>query len=157
TSFASYAFAVVEQYWSTGPYYTFPHEVGHVFGSEHDRANASGSGAYPYSYGYQHEVSGNPFITIMAYDCNTLNCPTIPYYSNPTVNYNSSPTGIASNQNNSADNAQSLNNTAPTVALFRTSAGGCTFSLNPTSNSVAAGGGTGSVAITAGSGCSWTA
>jgi Zn-dependent metalloprotease len=35
--------------------------------------------------------------------------------------------------------------------------GTCTFSINPTSASVAAGGGTGSVTVTAGAGCNWTA
>ncbi len=35
--------------------------------------------------------------------------------------------------------------------------GTCTYSINPTSASVAAGGGTGSVTVTAGTGCAWTA
>jgi Zn-dependent metalloprotease len=35
--------------------------------------------------------------------------------------------------------------------------GTCTYSINPTSASVAAGGGTGSVTVTAGAGCAWTA
>lgn len=35
--------------------------------------------------------------------------------------------------------------------------GTCTFSINPTSASVVAGGGTGSVTVTAGTGCNWTA
>ncbi|MBI4917566.1 MAG: VCBS repeat-containing protein [Acidobacteria bacterium] len=36
-------------------------------------------------------------------------------------------------------------------------ASGCSWSIDPTSASVAAGGGTGSVAVTAGAGCAWTA
>jgi hypothetical protein len=36
-------------------------------------------------------------------------------------------------------------------------ASGCTYAIDPTSVSVAAGGGTGSVAVTAGAGCAWTA
>jgi len=35
--------------------------------------------------------------------------------------------------------------------------GTCTYSINPTSASIAAGGGTGSVTVTAGAGCAWTA
>jgi hypothetical protein len=35
--------------------------------------------------------------------------------------------------------------------------GTCTYSISPTSASVAAGGGTGSVSVTAGAGCAWTA
>ena len=35
--------------------------------------------------------------------------------------------------------------------------GTCTYSINPTSASFASGGGTGSVTVTAGTGCSWTA
>ncbi|MCW5980888.1 MAG: hypothetical protein KIT09_22595 [Bryobacteraceae bacterium] len=35
--------------------------------------------------------------------------------------------------------------------------GGCTYGISPASNAVGAGGGTGSVAVTAGAGCAWTA
>jgi len=156
TSFASWAFSVNEQYWAAGPGWTLAHELGHNMGSEHDRANASGEGAYSYSYGYQRTTSPT-FRTLMAYACSGVSCPRILYFSNPAVNYSGAPTGIASNQANSADNGTSLNNTAAIVAAFRATSSGCTYNVNPTSTSAPAGGGTGSITVSAGSGCTWTA
>jgi len=151
TSFASHAFSVTEQYWAPGPLYAFPHELGHNMGSAHDRANASNPGAYPYSYGYQNRV-GTPFATIMAYDCTDIDCPPIPYFSSPLISYAGRPTGLTTD-----DNARSLTNTGPTVANFRSSAGSCTYSASPMTNSLPATAGAGVITITAATGCAWTA
>src|SRR5262249_12514231 len=43
------------------------------------------------------------------------------------------------------------------VATEEPASGGCSYGINPTSQSFAAAGGTGSVTVTAGTGCSWTA
>ena len=118
TWFAPYAFSVVELNFATGPAYAFAHELGHNQGATHDRANGS-RGAYPYSYGYQRGISPKPFRTIMAYQCKTLNCPTISYWSNPSVKYQGYPTGVASTQANSADNRLTLNNTREVMAKLR--------------------------------------
>jgi hypothetical protein len=155
TSFAPWAFNTVERYWA--PSLTMAHELGHNMGAQHDRANSSNAGAYSYSYGYQNAVLGSAFRTIMAYQCAAMNCPKIPYWSNPVVSYNGTPTGIASNQSNSADNAQTLNNTRATVANFRAGASGCTYSISPASATVSSSSGTGTVTVTAASGCAWTA
>jgi hypothetical protein len=117
--FEAWAFSVVHHACATG-YYSFGHELGHNMGSEHDRANAAGPGAYPYSYGYQ--APDQSFRTIMAYNCPTINCPRLPYFSNPAVFYNGQPTGVDYQSPSSADNARSLNDTALTVANFRASA-----------------------------------
>lgn len=118
TWFAPYAFSVVELNFATGPAYAFAHELGHNQGAAHDRANGS-KGAYPYSYGFQRGVSPKPFRTIMAYQCKTLNCPTINYWSNPAVSYQGYATGVASTQANSADNSLTLNNTREVMAKLR--------------------------------------
>lgn len=94
--------------------YTMAHELGHNMGNAHDFDNAGGQGAYSYSYGYQDPNSN--FRTIMAYfnGCGSP-CPMINYFSNNgVVSYEGRPMGNAS-----IDNRRSMNNTAPTVAAFR--------------------------------------
>ncbi|MBL8219605.1 MAG: S-layer homology domain-containing protein [Bryobacterales bacterium] len=152
-SFAGWGFSVTEQAYAAGPNYTLSHELGHNFGSAHDRANSGSGGAYSYSYGYQ----GPTFRSIMAYSCSDRSCPRINYWSNPSVNYLGVPTGIAGNLSNSADNAQSLNNTASIVAAFRAAATGCSYSLGSSSYSAASAGASSTFSVTAGSGCNWTA
>ena len=112
-SFASSAFSVVHHSCATG-YYSFAHELGHNQGAHHDHNNASGA-IYPYAYGYQEPF--NLFRTVMAYNC-ASNCTRIKYFSNPDVLFNGQPTGQA----NYADNALAIDNTAATVAAFRTRA-----------------------------------
>jgi hypothetical protein len=116
-AFESNAYAVVHYDCATG-YYSFAHELGHNMGSQHDRANSSGgTGAYPYSFGYQNP--SNLFRTVMAYDC-VGGCPRIQNFSNPNVLYNGLPTGVQDAAPDSADNAHSLDNTAPIVQNWRT-------------------------------------
>lgn len=146
TSFAGNAFNVVDQA-CAGGYLSYAHEVGHNQGLHHDPANAGSSPSYPYAYGYQ-DPAGY-FRTVMSYG----GAPRVQQFSNPTVYYGGRPTGTSSQ-----NNAQALNNTAGTVANFRTSAGGttCTYSLTPTVMVFSETGGTGTVDVTTAAGCSWT-
>jgi hypothetical protein len=116
--FADYAFSVTEVNFATGPSYALLHEIGHNLGAAHDRDHSSTPGAYPYSYGYQRSSTPR-FRTIMSYNCSGVNCPTVAHWSNPNVNHQGYPTGIASSQSNSADNRQTLNNTKATAAAWR--------------------------------------
>jgi hypothetical protein len=116
SGFASSAFAVVSRTCATG-YYSFAHELGHNMGAHHDRANASGQGAFDYSYGYQ--APDEAFRTVMAYNC-AGGCPRVNYWSNPDVWYGGQPMGVVYTSPESADNHLTLNNTALTVANFRT-------------------------------------
>ena len=52
TGFASTAFNVVDRTCSAGNL-SFPHELGHNMGLQHDPGNAGSSPAYSYAYGYQ--------------------------------------------------------------------------------------------------------
>lgn len=110
---ASHAFAVVGWRCATGNY-TFAHEVGHVLGANHDRANASGS-PYPYGHGYQFSLgSGERFRTIMSYDC-PGGCTRINSCSNPGITYGGARTGDAA----TADNQRVLVQRKHVVAGFR--------------------------------------
>lgn len=121
---AQWAYAVVSDGDDTGTdghsYYCAPetlvHEASHLMGSAHDVANATNAtGRYPYSYGYK-TTNGN-FFTIMAYGDDGQT----PYrvFSNPNI---TTCGGFACGVANQADNARSLNQTIPVVAMFRATA-----------------------------------
>jgi hypothetical protein len=145
-TFASSAFNVVDQACAVGNL-SLAHEIGHNEGLHHDPANASGQGAYPYAFGYQDP--GGSFRTVMSYGMSTR----ILYFSNPDVQYGGKPTGVANVQ----DNARALNNTAQTVASFRTvSEPTCSYTVTPLSLPFAAAGGSSNVTVTTTPGCAWT-
>lgn len=96
--------------------YTFSHEVGHNMGCAHDRDNAGGPGAFSYSYGYRFIGDDDvEYRTVMAYAPGAR----IPYFSNPNITYQGQPIGLPEGDTNSADNARTINETAPTVIGFR--------------------------------------
>jgi hypothetical protein len=133
TSFASSAFAVVDDGCATG-YYSFGHEMGHNMGAHHDWYVNSSISPYPYNHGYVN--SANLWRTVMAYNTECadggVHCTRLPYWSNPDVLYGGNPMGVPEgtstscvtgvpNPNCDADNRKTLNNTAFTVANFRQS------------------------------------
>lgn len=100
---------------------SFPHELGHNMGSQHNPESGSG-GTFPYSYG--HWINGN-YRTVMSYvDPCTSGCTRRPYFSNPGIIFNGAPTGVE----NTRDNARSINDTANAIANYRYS--GSSLSLN---------------------------
>jgi hypothetical protein len=127
-SFASSAFSVTAPGCLSG--HTLAHELGHNQGNAHDRANASGTYIYPYSYGYRTcdnpDLAGSQaFRTVMAYSC--TGTPRVNHFSNPNVLYNGvAQTGIDHDVDpaRSADNARSMNATAPVTAAFRSGPAG---------------------------------
>jgi hypothetical protein len=113
-SFANDAFSVLKYTCVTND--TFTHELGHNMGCRHERGPNSSQfqGAYPYSYGYQ-TTGSTTYRTIMAYPPgNPIN-----YFSSPDISYGGSPLGVADPANNSADNARTIRETAPTFTQFR--------------------------------------
>lgn len=112
----------------------FAHEIGHTMGAHHDWYNsASKKVPYPHARGYVNTKA--KWRTIMAYEneCEDLgiSCPRIPFFSNPNISYNGSPTGIPVGSNIDCQNGQTgtppcdanaalaIMQTSPTVAGFR--------------------------------------
>lgn len=90
--------------------YTLAHEIGHIFGCQHDTAHATSSGSYSYSRGFSFVAGGNTYRTIMAEGTGTR----IPYFSNPAVQYLS----VATGQNGVANNAWTIRTNTSVVAAF---------------------------------------
>jgi hypothetical protein len=125
-NFASSAFSVVPNNCAVGNL-SFPHELGHNFGLEHDRyVSPNGSPAYPYGFGY---VDTNlQFRDVMGYANACGSCPRIQYFSNPNLTYLNRPLGVSyeSSPATSADNVRALNNAASIIANWRQAVGGYT-------------------------------
>jgi len=125
-SFESYGFSTVARSCATG-YYSFGHEFGHNMGARHDVFVDNNSTPYAYAHGFTHPQPESPWRTVMAYNnaCSSvgLNCTRLQYWSNPAVSIGGAPMGDAT-----ADNHQTLNNTACTVANFRVAGTGYTLS-----------------------------
>jgi len=120
-SFQSSAFSVVKLSCANGNF-SFAHELGHNQSARHDRyVDNTNNSPYKYNHGYVNMV--NRWRTIMSYNdkCedNGTSCPRLGYFSNPQNKYNGKSMGIASGSK-AADNHKTLNNTASTVARFRT-------------------------------------
>ncbi len=150
---AGYGFSVVNR-GCAGGYLSFAHELGHNIGARHDPYVDSSSG---YAHGYTYPAAR--WRTVMAYNdaCAAAgtSCTRIPYFSSPLVSYGSP--AVPMGTTTLSDNTRLHNLNATTVANFRAAAGTvCTYALTPGSASVAAGGGTGSVALAAGATCPWT-
>jgi hypothetical protein len=117
--FASSAFNVTRWSCAVGNL-SFPHELGHNFGLEHDRfVSPAGHPAYSYGYGYVDTLG--QFRDIMAYTNACGSCTRVQYFSNPNILYQpyNRPLGVIASASNSADNVQALNNVATVIANWR--------------------------------------
>ena len=85
------------------------------FGCQLERPYADSVGAFPYSYGYSFQGDwGVTYSTVEAFSGQRL-----PFFSNPDILWQSSPAGVSADQAYPADNARTLNQTAPIVGAFR--------------------------------------
>jgi hypothetical protein len=131
-AFAPYAFTATVKSCAVDNL-SFPHELGHNQGSNHNPANAgmsSTQSVFTYSFGHCVNSGVNPFRTVLSYagtECGSTT-PRRAYFSNPSVNYMSQPTGTSDR-----NNALTINSTALAFSQFRDS-------LAPTAASVTAGG-----------------
>lgn len=123
-SFEEFAFCVTMEA-CISPNHTFPHEMGHLQSARHDYdADPTMNSPFSYNHGYNDDVT---FVwrTIMSYNnCGGSPCTRQLYWSNPDVDHpvTGTPMGIPEGQPFAADNRKTLNNTALTVANFRSSA-----------------------------------
>jgi hypothetical protein len=97
----------------------FAHELGHNMGCCHAPGDGGGctvGGLYSYSVGYRYNgQSGQLWRTVMAYSPGTR----IPNFSNPNVLVDNQPTGVSIENPNSAENALTINQTSPTISMYR--------------------------------------
>jgi hypothetical protein len=130
--YETFAFSVVSTLCSVQTL-TFPHEVGHQFGMEHDPPNGSAGGSASYLWSYGHTVS-TPTVqarTIMSYEnpaglpANCPNgCPVFLHYSNPNVPFLAFPaaatgTFTIDGQGRYRFNARTATLLAPAMTNFR--------------------------------------
>ncbi len=126
---ASTAFAVVGQNCATG-YYSFGHEIGHLQGARHNPEADPTPTPFPFGHGLFH--APDSWRTVMSYNC-PGGCTRVTQWSNPDVDYQGTPTGTVAGN----DNARVLDETACTIAGFRSTAlAGITVTLAPDSLSL---------------------
>ena len=143
---------------SVSNWHYFAHELGHNMGLLHGRTSDAGNLPYPYSHGYSFRHRGVQYDTIM------VPAQGLPRFSNPRQLFPNDlgvPLGVpgetpTSSPNGPADAARSLNETAASVAGFRSSATRCVYGL-PSPIDIADQGGSFTISIAAASDCSWDA
>lgn len=114
SGFAPSAYSVVGDIWAVGNN-SFPHELGHNFGCHHDHANGSGA-ARTYAYGHRFNGTNNvQYRTIMAYAPGSR----ISYFSNPSITYQGTATGVSGAGSDAADNSRMLEESAVITGAFR--------------------------------------
>ncbi len=98
--FAAFAFNVVARN-CIADNYTLPHELGHNMGLRHDWYVDDDPTPFTDARGFVN-VAGK-WRTVMAYDnlckANGTNCTRLPFFSNPAVQYNSTPLGVVRDTN----------------------------------------------------------
>lgn len=118
SAFAPLAFSVVKRSCATGAPYGFAHQIGHNMGARHDTYVDSTTVPYSYAHGYSNWQGSWRTMMAMDNECQShlVSCTRLPVWSNPTLTYG----GVAMGNATTADNRLTLNNTAATVAAFRT-------------------------------------
>lgn len=107
---------------------TLPHELGHNLGLHHDWYINQSTDPCTFAHGYvntagQGGTSEQQWRTVMSYQQQCLDngyfCQRLPYFSNPQVDYNNDPMGVAHHENQASDAAFVLNRSMCQVAAFK--------------------------------------
>lgn len=98
---------------------TFIHEVGHNLGCDHNKEDADG-GRFPFSFGYRVEVNDVLYMDVMSYNPLFGDYLYVQSFSNPRLKiFGNIPFGKFGDDASGADNARTINLSAPAVAAFR--------------------------------------
>lgn len=113
------AFAVVYHDCATG-YYSFAHEIAHLFGSRHDRGVDSNNRPFRYGHAFLNIVGSPPdrrrsWRTIMGYGNLCGGCPRMQYWSSPLIQLD----GVTAGSTTYEDNARVLDERAYAISRFR--------------------------------------
>jgi hypothetical protein len=131
TGSPQYGFSVTTRSCATGNL-TFPHELGHNMGAEHDRYVVSDASSNAYNYGYVDTTAR--IRTVMAYNdacaAQGFNCTRVLYFSSPYLSYNGTALGVIPWSTTAAYNVRRLTETRTGIAGFRS---GTTASVTPAS------------------------
>ena len=103
------------------------HEIGHNFGSKHDRYKDDPNDQLTSQFNFGYVDTTHKIRTIMSYPdaCNAagINCQLLPYHSTIAITYNGLPLGIGPDSApNAADNATKIKQILPYIAQFRSQA-----------------------------------
>lgn len=105
------AFAVVDDEYADW-YFTFAHEMGHLFGARHNPEADNSTTPFAYGHGYQHP--GGKWRCLMSYNCSS-NCTRVGIWSSPLIKHAGETAGTAGVN----DNARVVRETISTIAGFR--------------------------------------
>lgn len=110
-----FAMAVVRREFGAAPQYHLAHEVGHTLGANHDHDNVIGNSPWDHAYGHSFTAgNGKRYRDVMSYPPGI----TIPYFSNPNVQYAGSPVGVTGGDR-PADIASVFEETKWIVSAYR--------------------------------------
>jgi hypothetical protein len=94
--------------------FSFPHELGHLQGCAHNRADAgTGCNEFCDSYGHRFTTGSGLYRTVMSYDTDPAQYTRIGWFSNPQVSFESVPTGADGDCDDRTSNAGTISATAP--------------------------------------------
>lgn len=129
--------------------YTFAHELGHNYGMRHDTGSTNSTNLFPNGRGYVFTASGSNVASAMG--CYRVSgpitgavCSRIPYFSDPAVSYQGSPTGTSTRNNANVGRVQkasyaafrAVSSNSPPNPSFTVGCNGnvCTFNASGSSD-----------------------